>query len=167
MCAWRSALCCHRAPRTVDDNGLQGGGDSGVSGSTGGELDSGTRLVRIWSQRSLARLERDGSIHIGTSKTPDWGNDFGYFGFESESFWETTDHVLLTVSLKCSVAWLPYTIGQPVPLRAAVCGTWNGKPVYTLRGTTSSGEYKFAMYISGHPVVPSAVSSGASILILV
>ena len=131
------------------------------------ELDSRTRLVRIWSQRSLARLERDGSIYIGTSKTPDWGNDFGYFGFESESFWETTDHVLLTVSLKCSVAWLPYTIGQPVPLRAAVCGTWNGKPVYSLRGTTSSGEYKFAMYISGHPVVPSAVSSGASILILV
>ena len=37
LCAWCSALCRGRAPRTVDDNGLQGEGDSGVSGSTGGE----------------------------------------------------------------------------------------------------------------------------------
>ena len=37
LLAWNSALRRGRAPRTVDDNGLQGRGDYGVSGSTGSE----------------------------------------------------------------------------------------------------------------------------------
>ena len=115
------------------------------------ELDSGTRLVRIRTNKSLARLYRGGNIYVGTSNTPNWGNNYGYFAFESETFHDTTDHVLLTVSAQCTVAWLSYTRGQPTPTHAVVCGSWNGKPVYALRYSNANGVNIF-MYVEGYTV---------------
>ena len=122
------------------------------------ELDSGTRLVRVWSQKSLVRLERGGNMYVGNSNTPDGGNKLGYFAFGSEQFYHTTDHVLLTVSPKCSMAWLPYTVGQLIPFRAVICGIWNGKPVFALRMSKADGAYTIIMYVEGYPVVSWAVT---------
>ena len=132
------------------------------------ELDSGSRLITIWNRRSLARVERGGNIYVGHSNTPDGGNNWGYFRFGSEQFRGITDHFLLTVSPQCSVAWLPYTAGQPIPFRAVMCGMLNGKQVYTLRGTNpTSAEYQFAMYVSGHLGTSWTVTSATWILVSV
>ena len=127
------------------------------------ELDSGSRFIKISARRSLARLVHDENIYIGTSQTPN-GNNKGYFGFRGANFVHTTNHVLLTVSPQCSMAWLPYTVGHPIPFRAVVCGTWNGEVVYTLRGTNPHGQDKFVMYVYGYPVATWAVTNDAWIL---
>ena len=115
------------------------------------ELDSGTRLIKVRTRSSLARLDRGGNSYIGASNTPN-ANNLGYFWFEDETFGHTTDHVILTVSLWCSVAWLPYTVGEPIPLRAMVGGWWNGKPSYAVRRNSTSGTYKTSMYVTGSAV---------------
>ena len=122
------------------------------------EVDSGSRFIKQTATASLARLDRDGNGYIGQSNTPN-KNNFGYFGFKNENFQHTTDHVILTVSPWCSVAWLPYTVGEPIPLRVVIGGWWNGKPGYVVRVTTTSGQYKFKMYVIGHAVVPGGVTS--------
>ena len=114
------------------------------------EVGSGSRLIEVKEQSSLARLDRGGNNYIGTNNN---GNKLGYFGFDGETIWHTTDHFILTVSPWCSVAWLPYTVGEPIPFRAAVCGRWNGKPIYMLNIMTSSGRYEPKMHVIGYPVV--------------
>ena len=118
------------------------------------ELNSGSRLITIWTRKSLARLERGGNIFVGSGKTPR-GNDLGFFWFDGEAISQTTDHVLLTVSPWCSVAWLKYTVGEPIPPRAMLCGKWNDMPVYTLRRKLKTGTYKFSMYVIGYPIETS------------
>ena len=114
------------------------------------DMDSGSRLIRQGGALSL--LYRGGNSYIGIS------NNLDYFEFDGETFWHTRDHVILVVSPWCSVAWLPYTVGEPIPLRVMVGGWWNGNPVYMLRITTSTGQYTFSMYVIGHPVVPRAIT---------
>ena len=121
------------------------------------EVNSGTRLIQVKDQTSLALLDRGGQSYLGGSNTPG-SNNRGYFDFDDEHYWDTTDHVLLTLFPWCSVAWLPYTVGEPIPLRAVVGGRWNGKPVYMLKITTNSGDYEYKMYVIGHPVVNWAVA---------
>ena len=121
------------------------------------EVGSGSRIVKQTATASLARLDRDGNSYIGYSNTPNQ-NNFGYFAFTGGHFYQTKDHVILVLSPWCSVAWLPYTVEEPIPLRAIVGGWWNGKPGYAVRATATSGLQKFQMYVVGHPVVPGGVA---------
>ena len=120
------------------------------------ELDSGSRLIKVKNGNSLARLDLDGNSYIGSSNTP--GNNLGYFKFDGNDFGGRNDHVLLTLSPWCSVAWLPYTDGEPIPSRAVVCGRWNGKPIYMLKISTTDGNFEYGMYVIGYPVVSWAVT---------
>ena len=115
------------------------------------ELDSGSRLIKVKNNNSLARLDRDGNTYIGSSNTP--GNNLGYFGFNGSVIWNTDDHVVLTLS-----PWLPYTVGEPIPFRAVVCGRWNGKPIYMLKISTTAGHFEYHMYVIGYHVVSWAVT---------
>ena len=119
------------------------------------ELDSRSRLVEVKAGSSLSRLHRGGNSYVGTSNNR---NHRGYFGFDGERNWDTTDHVLLTVLPWCSVAWLPYTVGEPIPFRAVECARWNGKPAFMLKITTSSGGYEPQMLVSGYPVASWGVA---------
>ena len=121
----------------------------------GSELDSRSRLVEVKAGLSLARLHRSGNSFVGTSNNK---NHRGYFDFDGERNMDTMDHVFLTVLPWCSVAWLPYTDGEAIPLRAVVCARWNGKPAYMLRVMTSYGGYERNMHVSGYPVVSWGVA---------
>ena len=119
------------------------------------ELDSGSRLVEVRRSISLARLHRGVNSFVGYSNN---GNHRGYFDFDGERNMDTTDHVFLTVLPWCSVAWLPYTVGDPIPFRAVVCARWKGNPAYVLNIMTSYGIYDAKMHVSGYPVVSWGVA---------
>ena len=57
------------------------------------QLDSGSRFITIWIRKSSARFDRDGNNYVGESKTPG-GSDLGFFVFNRESIYDSTDHVL-------------------------------------------------------------------------
>ena len=106
------------------------------------------RVVRSkFAPRGVARKVQGNTIHVGTMNVPD--NGFAYFVSNGINI-EVIDAELLSVHTNCSLAWMPYKVGDPLPKRAVVTGSLKGREAYSIRVGSHSSE-TFGCYLEGDP----------------
>ena len=109
------------------------------------------RVVRSnFIQRSVARKVQGSTIHVGTMNAPAPGNGYGYFAVNGmEKVYPDAEP--LSVHPNCSLAWMPYTVGDSLPNRAVVTGNIEGREAYSIRTGSSSTEC-FGVYLKEEAV---------------
>ena len=101
--------------------------------------------------RSVARKVQQTSSYIGIMNAVLPGNGKAYFAINGRET-ELSDAEMLRVHPYCSLAWVPYTVGQPFPKRAVITGSNIGShATYSIRMGSFSAE-TFGFYIEGDPV---------------
>ena len=97
----------------------------------------------------------NGNIHIGYVKKKATLLHKGYFRYTEEIHITPpfTGCEMAIIAENCSVAWLKFTIGEPVPSRAAKGGYMTGHgPVFVTRYKHPiKGSYRFGYYMTGNP----------------
>ena len=112
-------------------------------------LPSRTVDTRIGRHEALCRKQIGTDVLIGHG-TPSYkafivvnGKEVGHWG-----------SYVLTVSLSCTLAWVPYTAGSPLPEKALVCGHLiSAGPVYCARmWRADAGRMLYGYYPNRHNV---------------
>ena len=106
------------------------------------------RVVRSGSMtRSVARKVDGNTIYVGVMNAPWPGNGNGYFVVEGMET-EMTGGESLSVHPNCSLAWAPYTVGEPLPKWAVITGIIDGRAAYSIQ---VESDETFGGYIAGDP----------------
>ena len=112
-------------------------------------LPSRTVDTHIGMHEALSRKQIGTDVLIGHA-TPS-GPSYTVVNGKAEGYWGS---YVLTVSSSCTLAWVPYTAGFPLPEKALVCGhlTSSG-PTYCARVRRPDiGRMFYGYYPSGHNV---------------
>ena len=97
------------------------------------------------SPLSVARNVQETSIFIGTMNYP--GDGVSFFAIEGyEIGYQDTEP--LSVHPTCSLAWMPYTVGYPLPKRAVATGNIEGRVAYSIQ-VGSLYDETFGFYYKG------------------
>ena len=97
------------------------------------------------SPRSVARNMQETSIFVGTMNYPGDGVSFFAIGGNEIMY---QDSEPLSVHPNCSLAWMPYTVGDPLPKRAMATGNIEGRVAYSIR-VGSLYDETFGFYYKG------------------
>ena len=101
------------------------------------------------SVRSVARKVQGNNIYPGSMNAPLPGNGGAFFAIDGSEIM-FLDAELLSVHPNCSLAWMQYTVGEPLPKRAVVIGNMEGRNVYSTRVDFTSDQ-TFGYYVEGDP----------------
>ena len=112
------------------------------------------RSAELYVPRWLARWwGRQGNLLIGYIEEI-FVTRKGYFKYIELSFIlpPLTGCDVMSVAEDCSVAWMPFTIGDPIPRNAAETGYIIGHdPVYVGRFDAGIRGHAFGFYMTGNP----------------
>ena len=89
--------------------------------------------------RVVARKVQGNTIYVGTMNAPRPGNGYGYFAING-MIEEIQDAEALSVHPNCTLAWMSYTPGDPLPKQAVVTGSIEGREAYSIRTGSSTAE---------------------------
>ena len=119
---------------------------------TGGSVPE--RLVEefaiLTSRSAVGRIQIGEDIHVGIVDRVAASGD-AFFVVQGSEYFEGTNYKLLTVSPTCSLAWVPYRAGDPLPDQAVVAGYLSGSgPTYSIRVWRQDiVSFKFGVYVTG------------------
>ena len=104
------------------------------------------RVVRSGtSPRSVARNVQEASIFVGAMNCP--GDGEAFFAIEGKEI-SYQDSEPLSVHPNCSLAWMPYSVGDPLPKRAVATGNIEGRVAYSIQ-VGSLYDETFGIYYKG------------------